>query len=212
VTENPDKKSGKKAAAEMDAIAKGPFAPIYPVIARDIVATCGITSGSCLDAGSGPAHLAIALSRVTELSIDALDASPEMVAVARRNIAAEGLEGRIRAVVGDVHALPYGDGTFDLVVSRGSVFFWDDPRRAFSEMYRVLKPGGATFIGGGFGNAELTASITRTMRTIHPGWEDRVRVRMSSERTGRIRDELAAANVPSTVREDERGFWILIRK
>ena len=42
----------------------------------------------------------------------------------------------------------------DLVVSRGSIWFWDNPGKALKEIYRILKPGGKAYIGGGKGSPE----------------------------------------------------------
>ena len=47
--------------------------------------------------------------------------------------------------------MPFADKSFELVVSRGSFPFWEDKVGGFREVYRVLKPGGIGFIGGGFG-------------------------------------------------------------
>ena len=38
--------------------------------------------------------------------------------------------------------LPYEDGKFDLVTAFETVYFWPDLNKSFSEVYRVLKPGG----------------------------------------------------------------------
>ncbi|MEK7530596.1 MAG: class I SAM-dependent methyltransferase [Patescibacteria group bacterium] len=45
-------------------------------------------------------------------------------------------------IVGDIHALPFGDNTFDRVLCVEVLEHVKDPRRAFKEMKRVLKPGG----------------------------------------------------------------------
>jgi len=45
--------------------------------------------------------------------------------------------------------LPFRDNYANMVVSRGSFQFWDNKKRAFAEIYRVLKPGGSAFIGRG---------------------------------------------------------------
>jgi SAM-dependent methyltransferase len=62
------------------------------------------------------------------------------------------LENRLSAVVGAAESLPFPDNTVDLVVSRGSIFFWDDPVKGLREVQRVLRPGGKAFIGGGAGS------------------------------------------------------------
>jgi len=45
---------GKKDSKEFLTIADTIFAPIYPVIAEQIVTNTGIHSGTALDVGSGP--------------------------------------------------------------------------------------------------------------------------------------------------------------
>ena len=65
----------------------------------------------------------------------------------------------------DVHALPFRDNSFDLVISRGSIFFWRDQSTALREIVRVLKPGGYAFIGGGYGRLLPKEEWEK----IHPG-------------------------------------------
>ncbi len=43
---------------------------------------------------------------------------------------------------GNVMELPYETGKFDLVTAFETVYFWPDLKQSFSEVYRVLKPGG----------------------------------------------------------------------
>jgi SAM-dependent methyltransferase len=45
-------------------------------------------------------------------------------------------------VVGDAHYLPFADETFDAVVTFNTFEHLHDPKRAASEIHRVLKPGG----------------------------------------------------------------------
>ena len=54
-------------------------------------------------------------------------------------------------MLGDVHRMPFSDNFADLVISRGSFLFWKDKIKAFKEIYRILKPEGIAFIGGGMG-------------------------------------------------------------
>ena len=200
-------------ATEYNEIAQNIFAPIYPVIARQIFECCGFDRGFCIDAGCGPGHLAIALAEESGFRIDALDSSQDMLVFAEKNISKAGMSGRVRTVHGDVHALPYDDCSVDLVVSRGSVFFWDAPARAFAEIYRVLRPGGRTFIGGGFGTPELRAAITAKMRENNPSWEEKVKGNMGPGKDAELRKCLVDAQIPDVaIIRDESGFWIMMRK
>jgi SAM-dependent methyltransferase len=52
------------------------------------------------------------------------------------------LRGRYEAEVGDVDALPYADGSLDLVMAQTLLIHLEQPARALSEMFRVLRPGG----------------------------------------------------------------------
>lgn len=208
-----DRKWGNTTATEFNEIAQNIFSPIYPVIARQAVECCGFHRGFCIDAGCGPGHLAIALAAVSGFRIDALDFSHDMLACAEKNISKAGMSGRVRTVHGDVHALPYDDCSVDLVVSRGSVFFWDAPAKAFSEIYRVLRSGGRTFIGGGFGTPELKAAITAKMRENNPSWEEKVRGNMGPGKDAELRKCLKDAQIPDVeIIRDESGFWIMMRK
>ena len=70
-----------------------------------------------------------------------IDLTPEMLAGAER-AAAEWPLGNVELRVGDVEALPFGDGTFDRVISNGVLNLVPDKDAAFSEACRVLRPGG----------------------------------------------------------------------
>lgn len=213
MTEQPHDLFTGKGAGRMDTIAKGPFAPIYPVIARQIIEICGISTGRCVDIGCGPGHLAMALATASDLAIDALDPSADMLEIAEQNIREAGLADRAHLVHGDVHDLPYDDGSVDLIVSRGSLFFWNDRVRAFSEIWRILRPGGRTFVGGGFGTPALKAAITEKMREIDPEWEVKAAERLSPKKKDAIRRELEQAGIPVyDIHEDEAGFWITMEK
>ena len=59
----------------------------------------------------------------------------------------EHFSGKLLEVpVGDVGALPYADGAFDIVLSLNGFHAFPDKEAAYREVFRVLKPGG-TFCG-----------------------------------------------------------------
>ncbi|MCP2604899.1 class I SAM-dependent methyltransferase [Candidatus Aminicenantes bacterium AH-873-B07] len=138
-------------AEAFDKIARTLFKNVYPYLAKQIKQDYSINEGICVDVGAGPAYLSIELAKITDLKIYALDIDPDAIKIAKKNIKKVGLTGRIKAVLGDVHKMPFPDNFADLVVSRGSFIFWKDKVKAFKEIYRILKPGGIAFIGGGMG-------------------------------------------------------------
>ncbi len=69
-----------------------------------------------------------------------LDLSPAMLEVARSVSAREGLE--IAWHEGRADALPFPDGSFDLVLVQQGLQFFPDKAAALGEMFRVLAPGG----------------------------------------------------------------------
>lgn len=141
----------KKGARDMDKIAKTLFAPVYPVIAENLIRKLGITTGTCVDIGSGPASLAIAVAQRSDLSVIALDYSDDMHEAAARNINEAGLSDRICLICADVHAIPLDDDSADFIISRGSMYFWDDICTAFREIYRILKPAAGPISGPDLG-------------------------------------------------------------
>jgi ubiquinone/menaquinone biosynthesis C-methylase UbiE len=48
----------------------------------------------------------------------------------------------VEFVEGEVESLPFEDGTFDVVISNGVIDLVPDKDAVFSEIYRVLVPGG----------------------------------------------------------------------
>lgn len=107
-------------------------------ISRTIDAVPVPAVGPLLDVGCGSGILLDRLLR-REPAIDAIgiDASPEMLAVARRR-----LRGRARLVLADAAALPFAAGAFGVVTTTSSFHHWSDPTVALGEIARVLAPGG----------------------------------------------------------------------
>ncbi len=93
-----------------------------------------------VDVGTGAGHAARAIARHVA-SVDAIDPTPEMLAVAERLTATSGI-ANIAFVTGVAERLPFDDASLDIAISRFSVHHWPDPGAAFSEIARVVRPGG----------------------------------------------------------------------
>jgi ubiquinone/menaquinone biosynthesis C-methylase UbiE len=120
---------------------------IYQRVTDDVAAADLPPEARILDVGTGPGLLPLRLSGACpQLSIDAVDLSPEMIERARHNAIAAGVSSSLTFTVGDVAHLPYPDASFDLVVSSISQHHWADPRAGMAEFRRVLRPGAAAWI------------------------------------------------------------------
>ena len=86
-----------------------------------------------LDIACG-AGLAVELAGVRGATCAGIDASPRLIAVARDRSPHADLR------VGDMHALPWDDETFDVVTSFRGI--WGTTPDAVAEVHRVLVPGG----------------------------------------------------------------------
>ncbi|HID06304.1 MAG TPA: class I SAM-dependent methyltransferase, partial [Armatimonadetes bacterium] len=126
------------------------FKPVYPALAKQIVQDTGITRGICIELGCGAGSLAIELAKLTQLKIYALDIDPQAVRIAQEQIVKNRLGERVYAMWGDACNLPFRDSFADLIISRGMIPFINDKAKVFREAWRVLKPNGAAYIGGGF--------------------------------------------------------------
>jgi ubiquinone/menaquinone biosynthesis C-methylase UbiE len=75
-----------------------------------------------------------------------LDASPEMIEVARKK--AKGAGSDVVFELGLIEKMPFPDSNFDVVVSRLVIHHLPDDlkRQGFAEILRVLKPGGRLFV------------------------------------------------------------------
>jgi len=71
-----------------------------------------------------------------------IDISPAMLAQADRNVKKYGPAPHIEVRLVGANSLPLADGTFDRVISTGSLHHWKDPVKSLSEAHRVLKADG----------------------------------------------------------------------
>ena len=99
-------------------------------------------SGKLLEVPVGTGVLTIPVYKtLPKADITCLDYSPDMMATAQRRSEASGIKN-VTFQQGNVGALPFGDGAFDLVLSLNGFHAFPDKEAAYHEIYRVLRPGG----------------------------------------------------------------------
>ncbi len=115
--------------------------------ARDDAIRAAPPGGTVLDVGAGPGRVAVALAaRRPDLTVHAVDISPDMVSVARQRAAQEAVTDRTHIVAGDVAHLPLPDESIDLIVSTVSFHHWQDVLGAARELRRVVRSTGRIWI------------------------------------------------------------------
>jgi SAM-dependent methyltransferase len=113
--------------------------------AGHLVRFAGVKPGQVLldvGCGTGPVAITAALKGA---KVTGLDLTPELLAQARASAPIAGLT--IDFKEGDAEALPFGDASFDVVLSQFGHMFAPRPDVVVKELLRVLKPGGKLAFG-----------------------------------------------------------------
>lgn len=139
----------EKAGKDPENLALKDLAPVDQLHTGGFLATLAVLkaadlpSGShILDAGCGIGGSARLIAREFDIQVSAVDLSDEFILAARDLTRRCGLSGRVRYEQGSVLSLPFGDRTFDAVLSQHLLMNINDKFQAFREFARVLKPGG----------------------------------------------------------------------
>jgi len=116
---------------------------------RMVIELANIKPGDrVLDVGCGTGNLTMTAKSYAGPSgkVYGIDAAPEMIEVAQKKATRSGLE--VDFEVGLIENLGFPDATFDIVISRLAIHHLPDDlkSRGFTEILRVLKPGGHLLI------------------------------------------------------------------
>lgn len=112
-----------------------------------------------LDVAAGNGNASLAAAR-RFCDVTSTDYVPALLEAGRRRAEAESLP--IRFQEADAEALPFADGSFDVVVSTFGVMFTADQEAAAAELLRVTRPGGRV----GLANWTPTGFIGQVFRTV----------------------------------------------
>ena len=123
--------------------ASGDFAVVgttLQIVGESLAEAADIRAGArVLDVAAGNGNATLAAAR-RFAEVTSTDYVPALLDKGRARAAAEGLS--VRFQVADVEALPFGDASFDAVLSTYGVMFAPDHATAAREMLRVVVPGG----------------------------------------------------------------------
>jgi len=92
------------------------------------------------DLGAGEGMISQLLARNAE-KVFCIDSSPKMVEVGEELAARNGLKN-LHYKLGDIEEVPMQDGAVDLAILSQALHHAEKPRKAITEAYRILRPGG----------------------------------------------------------------------
>lgn len=136
---------------------------------RVVHLVAGMSPCRLLDVATGTGDLAVALARrIRGVQVLGVDLSEKMLDVARRKVAAAGLDGRVVLDAGDAEHLALADETVDVVTVAFGVRNFSDLEAGLREMARVLRPGGRVVI------LEFSTPRNRFFRSLYGFYNHRI--------------------------------------
>lgn len=124
----------------------------YQTVAQDIMEYADREDGIWMDIGCGNGGLGLAAASLCQAMLLLVDPNEQALEKALAAATERGLQSRVVPLISHAESLPLPACSLDVVISRGSFFFWKDKARGLREIHRVLRPGGKAMIGGGLGS------------------------------------------------------------
>lgn len=126
---------------------EGFLSPGGPQAVRDIMSGIDLGSKHILDIGCGLGGLDQVLLTLGASKVTGVDVAPAIVERGQERIRRAGLNNRIEIKLVEPGPLPFPDASFDIVFGKDAWLHIPDKAAHFSEVLRVLKPGGRIAAG-----------------------------------------------------------------
>ncbi|MGM0426675.1 MAG: class I SAM-dependent methyltransferase [Thermodesulfobacteriota bacterium] len=184
---------------------------VYPYLADHIIECYGKERGDVLELGPFSGGISLELiKRYPKMEITVAAQDSEVIDLLKEEIKGAGLDERIEVTRSGLDPLVFADLAFDLVIFRGAYFFLDEEGNILREIYRVLRPDGLGFMGGGYGK-DTPRAVIHEIADVSRDLNDRLgRIRVSVDD---LRNMAKRAGLSTHAEiEKEGGLWLIIRK
>lgn len=182
---------------------------IYPYLITDLknYYNDSFDKKTILEIGTGPGHIIEELLKENFSKVIGIDISLDMLLRAKKR---NYNNSNLFLINAKAEKIPLFDSSIDIVISRGSVFFWKDLDAAFKEIYRILKPNGFLLIGGGYGISTPESIIS----DIHEYFKNSVtkndKPKLNIDKAVAIMQSIGGKS--DIIAKPKQGFWIAWRK
>jgi SAM-dependent methyltransferase len=130
--------TGGRAWADLHAMLDGLFQPMETLLI-DIASAAGGTRVLDVGCGAGGTTLALARTLGAKSQCTGIDISAPLIATANARAAAEGA-ANVTFIEADAQTYGFATRSFDTVISRLGVMFFDDAEAAFANLRRAARP------------------------------------------------------------------------
>ncbi len=187
--------------------------PIYPLLVQQFIDDYDLDRGVVCDIGTGPGFLGLEMAKATNMKIIFLDIDKDAISKAKKSFEDLEADNEAEFIISPVEKIALPDNSVDFVMSRGSIFFWNDVNKGLLEINRILKSGGTAVIGGGIGRYMPDTMRKRILKGMREGVKKRGETRPTFEEFTEL---VMSSNIPnSRVYNDgdgKGGLWFEIRK
>ena len=184
--------------------------PVYPHLARHIAELYGRREGKVLEIGpfSGVVFSLLKEGIGTHFVIASF--LPGMGHVFLEQASKAEVSDRIQVIEADQALSDVEEASVDLAIFRGAFFFPALFDADLEAVYRVLRPGGLGFVGGGFGKYTPDGVILKLGKRSR---ELNLNIGKVEVSEGSLQQRIAESSLAAHAKViNEGGLWVLLRK
>jgi len=184
--------------------------PVRPFLARQIEELYGRRDGNILEIGPFSGLTFTLAQKNIGYSHSIAVFPPAAIPLYLQEGRNLGLENRVRIIESDSSLTGIADGSIDLAIFRGALFFPTLFQVDFGAIFRTLRTGGIAFVGGGFGKHTPSEVILQIGKRSEQLNAELGRVRVTAES---LQEQLRSSGLKEKCEiTTEGGLWVVMKK